>query len=115
VPWKEQGIQLQDFAWVDLDASFQWRSFRRALEILAERGNRVFVVVGPFNEHLLTESGLRGYARIRDGIAAWLREHGIEHDVPPALPSELYADASHPLGEGYRRLAERIFARLPRT
>ncbi len=113
VPWTEQGIRKQDFEWVDLETSFQWRSFRRALEVLERRGNRVFVVVGPFNEHLLTEAGLKGYARVRDGIAAWLEERGVAHDVPPALPSDLYADASHPLGDGYRVLAERIQAWLP--
>ncbi len=113
VPWTEQGIRPQDFAWVELDASFQWRSFTRALALLAQRNNRVFVIVGPFNEHLLTESGMRGYVRVRDGIAAWLRCHHIDHDVPPALPSEQYADASHPLADGYRALAERILARVP--
>ncbi len=115
IPWTEQGIQKQDFAWVDLETSFQWRSFRRALEVLRARGNRVFVVVGPFNEHMLTEKGARGHARIVEGIAAWLRENGIECDVPPALASDLYADASHPLGEGYRKLAERLFPLLARS
>jgi len=107
-PWMEQGILPQDFAWVDLEGSFQWRSFRRALEILRARGNSVFVVVGPFNEHLLTETGRAGHARIRDGIVAWLKANGVEHDAPPALPSERYADASHPLAEGYRLLARRL-------
>jgi hypothetical protein len=72
----------------------------------------VFVLVGPFNEHLLTEKGREGYARLREGLARWLRAEGVDHDVPLALESELYADASHPLAEGYRQLAERIFARL---
>jgi len=34
-----------------------------------------------------------------------VREH-IPHYVPPALPSELYADASHPNAAGYRLLAQ---------
>ncbi len=108
VPWTEQGIQPQDFAWVAPETSFQWESFRRALGILRERGNRVFVLVGPFNEHLLTEAGRAGYARVRDGITAWLQAEGVEHDVPPALPSGLYADASHPLAAGYAELARRL-------
>jgi hypothetical protein len=107
-PWTEQGIAPQDFAWVDLESSFQWRAFRRALETLQGRGNRVFVLVGPFNEHLLTATGRAGHARIRDGIVAWLKAAGVEHDAPPALPSERYADASHPLAEGYRLLAQRL-------
>jgi len=112
VPWTEAGIGKTDFAWVDLATSFQWARFRRALEVLRGRGNRVLVVVGPFNEHMLTGKGLAGYARIRDGVAAWLSERGIDHVVPPALPSELWADASHPLSEGYRRLAGEIYPRL---
>ncbi len=112
VPWTEQGIVKQDFEWVELERSFQWRFLRRALNALQRRGNRVFVLVGPFNEHLLTEKGREGYARLREGLARWLRAEGVDHDVPPALESELYADASHPLAEGYRKLAERIFARL---
>lgn len=112
VPWTQQGIRKQDFAWVDLKDSFQWRSFRRALDLLRERGNRVFVLVGPFNEHMLTERGLHGYERIRDGVAAWLKDQGVPFDAPPALPSERYADASHPLAEGYREMAERLIERL---
>jgi hypothetical protein len=107
-PWTEQGITPQDFAWVGLEASVQWRAFRRALETLRGRGSRVVVLVGPFNEHLLTEAGRAGHARVRDGIVAWLKANGVEHVAPPALPSELYADASHPLAEGYRLLAQRL-------
>jgi hypothetical protein len=29
--------------------------------------------------------------------------------MPPTLPSELYADASHPLDEGYAMLAKQLF------
>jgi lysophospholipase L1-like esterase len=28
--------------------------------------------------------------------------------VPPVLPSELYADASHPLSDGYKLLAKQL-------
>jgi hypothetical protein len=56
--------------------------------------------VGPFNEHLLSEAGRRGYERVREGLETWLRSEGIDHDLPPALASELYADASHPLADG---------------
>jgi hypothetical protein len=41
-------------------------------------------------------------------VEAWLREHGIPCCAPAALPSELYADASHPLGDGYALLAKRL-------
>jgi hypothetical protein len=113
VPWTEQGIRKQDFDWVDLERSFQWRSLQRAIELLRQRGNRVFVIIGPFNEHLLTETGAPAYVKLRDAVAAWLADQRIDHLAPPALPSELYGDASHPLAEGYRQLAEQVFAKLP--
>ena len=45
-------------SWVDLGTSLQWRLFRAAVHTLLRRGNRVFVLVGPFNEHLLEADSL---------------------------------------------------------
>jgi hypothetical protein len=70
----------------------------------------VFVLVGPFNEHMLKEPSLKTYRRIKGEIAAWLEAEKIPHFVPAALPSELYADASHPLGPGYQALARQLLA-----
>ena len=47
-------------------------------------------------------------SRMKAQAQAWLREHGIPHYVPRALPSEVYADASHPLAEGYGMLAGKL-------
>jgi hypothetical protein len=113
ISWTARGIQEQDYPWVDLETSFQWRFFRRAVEILEGRGNRVFVIVGPFNEHAMQEKSHETYQKIKNGIAAWLQAKSIAHIVPPPLASELYADASHPLADGYRMLAKEIFQRLP--
>jgi len=107
--WRRRGLTPQDFAWVQPDDSFQWRSFRRALRILTERDNDVFVLVGPFNEHMLQPASRERYERMKDGIGAWLTGHGVAHCVPPALPAELYADASHPLKEGYAMLAQQLY------
>jgi hypothetical protein len=78
------------------------------VETLQARGNHVFVVVGPFNEHLLTPASLRRYEQIKATVARWLRERQIAHAVPPPLPSALYGDASHPLAEGYAQLARQL-------
>jgi hypothetical protein len=69
----------------------------------------VLVVLGPFNEHLLAEDNRPAYRKLRDGIATWLQQNQIPAVVPDTLPSELYADASHPLTEGYELLAKRIY------
>ena len=107
-PWSEKGIPRFNPSWVELATSFQWRSFQRTIEILRRRGNRVFVLVGPFNEHMLTEASLEVYKERQREAEAWFRSNGVPYAIPPALPTDDYADASHPLGEGYRMLASRL-------
>ena len=109
-PWTDRRIPPYNPPWVPLETSFQWGQLRRTIDTLQRRGNRVFVVVGPFNEHMLTEESLAVYQQRKEEAAVWLQENQIPHAVPPALPSRLYADASHPLAEGYRRLAEQLLA-----
>jgi hypothetical protein len=109
-PWSDHAGGTTRFDWVDLDASLQWRAFRRLLGILRQRGNDVLVVVGPFNESLMADDNRPACREIRDGIAAWLSQQRIPHVVPESLPSTLYADASHPLTQGYELLARRIHA-----
>ena len=110
ISWTARGIEKQDFAWVDLETSFQWRFLREAVAVLQARGNKVFVLVGPFNEHMLNDESLKVYAERKRTVAAWLAANQVPHLVPPPLPSDLYADASHPLAEGYRLLAEQLWA-----
>jgi hypothetical protein len=107
-PWTDQGIVPRSFSWVELETSLQWRFFRRTVEVLRARENRVFVLVGPFNEHMLTLESLDVYKSRQREVEAWLRQNQIAYYVPPALPSDYYADASHPLAEGYRLLAEQL-------
>lgn len=109
-PWTTQGIPPANFRWVDLDHSLQWQSFRRAVDILQHRGNRVFVLVGPFNEHLLTPSSRELYIERKASVRRWLEQRDLPHHVAALLPSELYGDASHPLDAGYALLAERLLA-----
>ena len=108
--WSTDGQGTTRFEWVDLNSSLQWHAFQRALATLRKRGNDVLVVLGPFNEHMLAEDNRPAYQKIRDGIAAWLKQNQIPAILPETLPSELYADASHPLTDGYKLLAKRIYA-----
>ena len=111
LPWYISMSRIkEDFPWIDLETSLQWHAFQRVIDLLQQRNNRVFVVVGPFNEHMLTEASLERYQTVKKKIAAWLAARQIPHMVPDALPSEEYGDSSHPLPKGYARLAERLLA-----
>jgi hypothetical protein len=107
-PWTAGGSRKTEFEWVDLKSSLQWAAFQRTVALLRGRSNDVLVVVAPFNEHMMADHCKDGFAAIRSGIAAWLDEQHVPHVVPEVLPSELYADASHPLTAGYEELARRI-------
>ncbi len=108
VAWYESGIAPANFEWIEPGSSIQWLLFKRAVHTMLARDNRLFVLVGPFNEHMMAGGNLETYHAIKQTIETWLREQEIPHYVPPALPSSLYADASHPLGEGYAALARQI-------
>ena len=112
-PWTDGGGGTSQLDWVQLDRSLQWAAFQRVLAKLKQRGNDVLVILGPFNEHMLAEDSRPAFARIRDGISQWLDENHIPHVTPEPLPSAMYADASHPLTEGYALLAKRLYRSQP--
>jgi len=108
-PWHERGARSTP-PWVELESSLQWRFFRQSVEILRARGNRVLVVVGPLNEHMFAAKpeSLQAYAAMKQEVEAWLKAEGLPYCFPAPLPSDDYADTSHPLDVGYARLAERL-------
>ena len=108
--WNAHGAQPQHFEWVQPCASLQWAAFQRTIRRLRDRGNDILVILGPFNEHMIAEDQRPTYQAIREKVAAWLDSNRVPHIVPQVLPSELYADASHPLTDGYRELARRIWS-----
>ena len=108
VPWTTRGMKTQDFPWVEPDSSFQWASFRKVIDTLRARGNTVFVLIGPFNPFVLTEESRRRYRGLLGSIEGWLKENQVGYHTASDLPSELYADASHPLDAGYSRMAAEL-------
>ncbi len=107
-PWSTTGEGSMRFEWVELEQSLQWAAFQRLVKLLQSRDNDVLVLVGPFNEHIMAVENRQAFHRLRDGITSWLTNNHIVHVVPDSLPSILYADASHPLTEGYQQLAGRL-------
>jgi hypothetical protein len=107
-PWNAGGAEPTSFDWVALDESLQWKAFQRTLLLLRSRGNQVLVIFGPFNEHMIAPDQVPTFHAMRDQIVAWLRTNGFSVVVPETLPSTLYADASHPLTQGYALLASQL-------
>ena len=107
-PWFADGNRPTRFDWVPLDASLQWRAFQRLVNLLRQRGDDVLVVLGPFNEHMIAEDNRPAYRQLSDGVRSWLVQHHVPCVTPETLPSALYADASHPLTDGYALLARRL-------
>ena len=107
-PWFERGLKPQAFEWVNPSTSLQWGAFRRLALLLKSRGNRVRVMVGPFNEHMVAATAVRSLETWKDTVSDWCSGQGIKCQTLAPLESQLYGDASHPLTEGYRTMARMI-------
>lgn len=107
--WNRPGARPVEFEWVTPDNSLQWAAFQRVVQDLQARGARVLVVFGPFNQGMLAEGSRTNLGLWRETVLGWLASHSVPAVAPAELPAELYADASHPLTEGYARLAESLW------
>lgn len=107
-PWIARGLSQQSFEWVEVSESLQWAAFQRLATMLRDRRNRVLVVVGPFNDHLVRSENLVELERWRQAVVSWCEFSGLSVVHPGSLPNEMYGDASHPLTEGYEELARRL-------
>ncbi|MCW3055557.1 MAG: hypothetical protein JWN14_4727 [Chthonomonadales bacterium] len=108
-PWNASRATPTHFDWVPLQESLQWHAFQHTVELLRSRGNDVLVILGPFNESMVAEEQRPTLHHLEEGITTWLTTHNVAHLVPQTLPSALYADASHPLTDGYAQLASDIY------
>ncbi|OHB68603.1 MAG: hypothetical protein A2Y77_00555 [Planctomycetes bacterium RBG_13_62_9] len=108
--WVEKGAKKQDLSWVEFDSSLQWRFLQRTIRLLRNHANQVFVLVGPFNEHMLNEADADAYHTIKTRAEAWFKENDVPCFVPGPLPAEHYVDASHPIGAGYALMARELLA-----
>lgn len=102
----------QSLPWVEFETSLQWWAFQRLIELLEDRGNNVFVIVGPLNEHVLSRDSVLIYQELLKKAEIRLEGMNVLYSLLPLLPEHLYADTSHPLPQGYALLAEYIRNRL---
>lgn len=101
-----------DLPFVEIDKSLQWKYFMETIELLQKRGNKVFVIIGPFNEHILNQSSLDALSKIKLDLEKILSEKKISFYIAEVLPENYFADASHPTVAGYETLAKEIVKRL---
>ena len=107
--WQQRGMRQVDIDWPTADESGQLPAFLDAVDLLKSRKNDVFVLVSPFNLHMLGDSSRAGYAALQQEIRRRLTAAGVASCACPAPESEEYADASHPLADGYARLARALY------
>lgn len=109
IRWNSKSQHQSEWPWVAVETSLQWQSFQKIIARLQAGKNQVFVLVGPFNEHMLTPENAEVYRPVQTGIEHWLRKNEIPYCMPTVLPSDCYADASHLSAKGYALLAEQLY------
>jgi len=110
ISWEQRSIRPQNFPWIGASDSLQWKAFQDVVQLLRRRQNKLFVIVGPLNEHMLTEESRERYHKLRGQVETWLQDEQIAFISASLLPSPLYADASHPLAAGYEQMAKQLCA-----
>ena len=108
IPWEETPTTLVATRFDPLSDDLQWNAFLRIITMLQSRGNDIFVLLGPMNEHMMVPETLAVYLRIKAGMVEQLRAKGVRFFVPSVLPSAHYGDICHPLGVGYAELAREM-------
>jgi len=107
--WAKKEISRQNWDWIPLESSAQWKAFCEIIIKLKSNNNKILVMVGPINPYILTDESLSKYRKLQDDIKATLESQNIPYCMVPDMPSDAYADASHPLEKGYQILAQKIY------
>jgi hypothetical protein len=107
-PWSGTEKAKLDARWPELEKHGQWQAFERVLDLLQERQNRVLVLLGPLNEHMMSVPMRGEYLALKRQIQQRLDARQVLCFVPPALRSEHYTDICHPIGAGYEELAREL-------
>ncbi len=111
--WRDQRLPIQDWPWVAPQNSRQWAAFKELLNLLKERNNQVSVLLGPINQDMMTEASQERYNNLLKQLENELLSGNIVDEVLVLTPpdSALFADASHPLKDGYKQMAEEIYTK----
>jgi hypothetical protein len=108
VPWDGSEKAKLDARWPDLEKHGQWQAFERVIDLLEARQNRVMVLLGPMNEHMMSAPMRDGYLALKRKIQEKIESRGILCFAAPPLQSDRYTDICHPLAAGYEELAREL-------
>ncbi len=108
MPWNGTESAKLNYGWPVLAEHPQWKAFERILDLLESRQNRILVLLGPMNEHMMKRDMLEGYLRLKKEIEGKILARGIPCVSPPPLHSDQYSDICHPLAGGYSDLAREL-------
>jgi hypothetical protein len=107
-PWssRDGGDKIDD-PFLPPDGSVQWECYLEALKLLKDKGNRVFVLLGPYNTYNLTDKSRACFFSMMAAVKQKLDELGYPYfdSTRDLLPSREYADKSHMLKNGHVLLA----------
>lgn len=107
--WSKKGITPQNWDWIPPEKSRQWKALTEIINILQRNNNKVLVMLGPINPYILTPESLSKYRKLQNEMKDFLDKKNVASYIVPDMPSETYADASHPLEKGYQIIADKLY------
>lgn len=111
IAWSNRkGARKSNDPFMSLNESIQWEYFLKAIKLLKNKGNNVFVLLGPYNTYCMTDESRKRFFAMMDTVKKKLDELGYPYfdSTNDLLPSEEYADNCHALKGGHIILAQAL-------
>jgi hypothetical protein len=110
--WNKKDTKLMDSPFVNPSESVQWGFYKDALSRLEKKNSKVFVMIGPFNQYMLTpESRVRLFDMV-DKIKKELDSMGVPYfdTFQVGIESNMFADTCHVLRQGHILIGQKMIA-----
>jgi len=108
LPWSGSEKAKLNAHWPELEKHGQWQAFLRVIDLLQARQNRVLVLLGPMNEHMMSAPMRDEYLALKRKIQEKIEARQVLCFAASPLQSDHYTDICHPLGVGYEELAHEL-------
>ncbi|MBT4484656.1 MAG: hypothetical protein HOC71_13375 [Candidatus Latescibacteria bacterium] len=108
--WMTKEIKVSDYPFVEISESIQFECFVNAIKKLSKNNSRVFILLGPFNHHMLTPESRERLFDMMDDVKKVFDDMGYPYfdTLKINLPSNTFADTCHLLKDGHIILAREI-------